>query len=724
MKLHKLASMLASTSIALSAFADDHGGDSPDYLSPFNVIGTKSDISYLEGTGTVLDSEELGPFFHTDITEILRQVPGVYVRPEEGYGFFPNISIRGNDPNRSGKVTILEDGIPSSPAPFSDPSAYYSPTAGRMAGFEILKGSSQLKHGPNTTGGVLNYLSTPIPNEQKSYFRASYGDYSEVISHAYSGGKLNFGGGQLGYLLEVFDHRSDGWKTLNMAPMNNPDRSMPISKTDMNFKLGYEFAGGGYLEFKYGNTFMDADVSYQGEPDLATFNSNPYSVPFTSAWDNMDSHQHRYYLRYINELSENVGFTTTLFHNEFNRNWYKSNGVKNWNYDAAYRTANGLPAASLNISTPEDDVHWQVKSNNRNYKVTGLQGNFDIELGANDIDLGFRVMKEDYTQNPYHIDDYNYTHATNSVQIAANTYDADGDDPYLHSESMELYLTDTITIGSLNVTPGIRYTSVDYTYKTDKGSLDDTLVGIGANYELAESTILFAGLHQGHAMPGSKAAQNTATSMKEIEESVCFEIGVRGALGKLFYEVAFFNTDFENLLAAKSLANNVSNTYNVGDANTRGIEGFIATDLGENFGIGIPVSLTATFTDSEFEKLSATSSSGFTGSGFYADAEVGNSFAFIPDTQLNFRIGLEFDKKSTYLNYHYQDDVFTTAGNTESLESYGVLDWSGFLELKEGVTAFAKVTNLTDNDYAHSNLPRGYRPGAPRVWSLGMEFDF
>jgi Fe(3+) dicitrate transport protein len=365
-----------------------------------------------------------------------------------------------------------------------------------------------------------------------------------------------------------------------------------------------------------------------------------------------------------------------------------------------------------------------VKSNNRNYKVTGLQGNFDIELGANDIDLGFRVMKEDYTQNPYHIDDYNYTHATNSVQIAANKYDADGDDPYLHSESMELYLTDTITIGSLNVTPGIRYTSVDYTYKTDKGSLDDTLVGIGANYELAESTILFAGLHQGHAMPGSKAAQNTATSMKEIEESVCFEIGVRGALGKLFYEVAFFNTDFENLLAAKSLANNVSNTYNVGDANTRGIEGFIATDLGENFGIGIPVSLTATFTDSEFEKLSATSSSGFTGSGFYADAEVGNSFAFIPDTQLNFRIGLEFDKKSTYLNYHYQDDVFTTAGNTESLESYGVLDWSGFLELKEGVTAFAKVTNLTDNDYAHSNLPRGYRPGAPRVWSLGMEFDF
>ena len=129
-------------------------------------------------------------------------------------GFFPNISIRGNDPNRSGKVTILEDGVPSAPAPFSSPSAYYAPTAGRMAGFEVLKGSSQLKYGPNTTGGVINYLSTPIPDQQKSMFVLVMVITCEIISHAYSGGKLNFSSGKLGYLLEVFDHRSDGWKTL------------------------------------------------------------------------------------------------------------------------------------------------------------------------------------------------------------------------------------------------------------------------------------------------------------------------------------------------------------------------------------------------------------------------------------------------------------------------------------------------------------------------------
>jgi len=159
MKIQQLASMLASTSIAFSAFADDHG--EKDQLSPFNVIGTKADVPSLKGSGAILDKSDLDKFYYTDINDILRQVPGVYVRPETGYGFFPNISLRGVDPNRSAKVTLMEDGIPTAPTPYADPSAYYSPTAGRMAGFEVLKGTSSLKHGPNTTGGVINYLSTP-----------------------------------------------------------------------------------------------------------------------------------------------------------------------------------------------------------------------------------------------------------------------------------------------------------------------------------------------------------------------------------------------------------------------------------------------------------------------------------------------------------------------------------------------------------------------------------
>ena len=712
MKIQKLASMLASTSIAFSAFADNHEGT--DHLSPFNVIGTKSDVSVLQGSGTVLDSSDLKTFKYTDIHDILRQVPGVYVRPEEGYGFFPNISIRGNDPGRSGKITILEDGVPSAPSPFASPAAYYSPTAGRMAGFEILKGSSQLKYGPNTTGGVINYLSTPIPDAGKSYLRVSYGENSEIISHAYSGSKVDFAGGKLGYLLEVFDHRSDGWKSLNLAPLGMPNRDMPIAKTDMNFKLGYEF-GSQYLEFKYGNTFMDSDVSYQGQDDKAAYATNPYLVPFTANWDNMDSHQHRYYLRHIAELSDAMNLTSTLFHNEFNRDWYKMNGIDEWN-------------SPTSISTPTTDVHWQNKHNNRNYKVTGFQTNLDFEVGANDFDLGFRIMSEDYIQNPYTVDDYNYTLATNSVLITANVGDSklDGVDPYEHSDSTEIYLTDTVSFGALTVTPGVRYTKVDYQYKNHTGSVDDVLLGIGSNYVLSDTLSVFAGVHEGHAMPGAGTVKNQNGRIdKEIEESLAFEIGARGMFGKIGYELAYFNTSFENLLAGKNIGTGIADTYNVGDASIQGLEVSLATDFGSDQGFGIPVSLSATFSDSEFDSLkSDTVGGGFTGSGIYKGAVVGNSFAYVPDMQLNLRGGLVFDKASTYLNYRYQDEVYTTGANTDKIGSQGILDWSGFYDIKKGVNVFAKVSNLTDEQYTHSTLPRGDRPGAPRLWSLGMEFDF
>ena len=72
-----------------------------------------------------------------------------------------------------------------------------------------------MKHGPNTTGGIINYISTPIPENQQSHLRASYGEYNERVAHAFSGGKTELGTGKLGYLVEIFDHRTDGFKTIN-----------------------------------------------------------------------------------------------------------------------------------------------------------------------------------------------------------------------------------------------------------------------------------------------------------------------------------------------------------------------------------------------------------------------------------------------------------------------------------------------------------------------------
>ena len=733
MKIQKLASMLASTSIAFSAFADDHG--EKDYLSPFNVIGTKADVQTLQGSGTVLNSTDLDYFMHTDITEILRQVPGVYVRPEEGYGLFPNISLRGVDPSRSQKITILEDGIPSSPSPFSGPAAYYSPTAGRMAGFEILKGSSSLKYGPNNSGGVINYLSTPIPEAQTSKLRGSYGDFNERVAHAYSGGTVDFADGKLGYLLEVFDHRTDGWKTIaNDTTTLGVYKSgkAPIYKNDMLFKLSYEFGEGNYLEFKAGKTDLDGDVSYLGVTK-ADFNANPYQRYTGTRHDNMDSDQTRYYLRYLKEINDTTKLTAAIFSNEFNRNWYKISKV------AGKSVGEGVLGDANNVAILKGDADGTIvyKHNDRTYETQGVQANLDFELGSHALDLGFRYTNDDYTYNPGYTEDTYDMSTVTGLALASSTGPKNTkSDTYMESEALEVYLLDEFSLGALTLTPGVRYTSVDYfthgggVYLESDGtnvhtdtSLSTTLLGIGSTYELG-SNILFASVHQGQALPGPKTK-----GLKNEETSLGFEIGLRSNGASSFaYEVAYFNTAFDDMFIYPSTGSGSTTGSQVGEVDTSGFELLLAKDFG-NDSVGVPLQFALTYTDAEYG--TSMNSAKEKAKDRYDNATKGNNIPFIPELQFNIRGGLVFDKASTYLNYHWQDKVYVNGSNTveipgfdATIPSYGVLDWSGFYEIKDGVSAFAKVTNLGDEVYTMSDLPDGYRPGAPRIWSIGMEFDF
>jgi len=158
------------------------------------ILGSKFEAKNRTGSAYFVSKKELQQQNYTDINRVLGQVPGVSIYEEDGFGLRPNISLRGTSPERSSKINIMEDGVLIAPAPYSASAAYYFPNINRMQSVEVLKGSSQIQYGPNTTGGAINFVSTEIPNDFRANLRTSYGTYNTLNSYANVGDSFkNFG---------------------------------------------------------------------------------------------------------------------------------------------------------------------------------------------------------------------------------------------------------------------------------------------------------------------------------------------------------------------------------------------------------------------------------------------------------------------------------------------------------------------------------------------------
>ena len=220
--------ILSNKNINLKLSLDENHINLPELLiQSFSLINGEKNRKEAIGSAHFISNTDLTKYNNTNIHQVLMKVPGINLQEEDGFGLRPNIGIRGAGIERSSKITIMEDGIMMAPAPYSSPAAYYFPTVGRMNSIEILKGSSQIKSGPLTTGGSVNFISTPIPEIFKSSILLIGGTNNYRNFHGYSGGTFK----NLGILIEGFNYSSSGFKNLESK------KPTGFNKQDFNIKI-------------------------------------------------------------------------------------------------------------------------------------------------------------------------------------------------------------------------------------------------------------------------------------------------------------------------------------------------------------------------------------------------------------------------------------------------------------------------------------------------------
>ena len=699
-----------------------------DNVESVTIIGSKEDAKNLAGSGTVINNEDLEKAMDTDIAKILSAVPGMYMRTEEGYGLRPNISIRGTAIERSGKVAIMEDGVLVAPSPYTSSAAYYFPTTGRIHSVEVLKGPSAVSQGPQTIGGAINLISTPIPELNSGKFVQELGENGMSRTHAYYGGTS----GKLGALIEVHEHSSDGFDSIA-----NVGGDTGFDKSDLMIKARYE-SGNHSLTFKMVDLDETSNQTYVGLSQ-ASFNANPRMRYGATAYDEMMNDGEQSSLTYVGDF-DNFDVVFTSWSNDYHRDWFK---VSDFNNDSEHgerddineliSDANNGSANAQAILDGELAVEIEYKHNNRYYTNEGYQFVISTDIGIHAIKLGYRDMEDSESR----VQAYEYADqsADGSLSALYGYRGLGGSNNRLReSTATSYYLEDTMDFGRLNLTVGYRSEDYDQRHRRwDEGAgpnltavrntivrdtfaeNDHTTSSFAATYDLNDNVMLVAGFHQGM----------TPMFGAEPEEADNTEIGLRFSEGTTNIEAFYFSSDYSNLAAECTLVSGAScdatesAVFSGGEADVSGLE-FSGSWIIEGVGVTYPIALSYTSTDATFNNSSE--------SDYFGLVAAGDDLPYIPSSSMSLVAG--FISDSGLSGNLRLIDVgsscsIAACGKFNKIDAHTILDANLKKSLNDSMDVYVIIENILDDENIISRAPsEGARSQKPRTMKVGFSYKF
>lgn len=637
-------------------------------------------LSY-PGGRDVVEPETKDTYPDQNIGTVLRRVPGVYFLPENGNDSRITIGLRGNDPRRSGLTAVLVDGIPVCEAPYGNTDVDGLPIAfERIWRTDVIRGGASIRYGPNSAGGVVNFLTEPVPESPMVRLGSRYGsddDWSESLA---VGGTWD----RLGVLFSGVVKGGDGFR----------DNS-EYKDEDGALKLRWAASETSTLS-AYVSRFVEPHAQQPGGLTQAAYDADPEQSLRTGSYFRFDTN--RYVLQWDNALGEDEGFGLKYWYQEGTRILYDFRPIVQ--PFSVFRVQD----SQFDSSALEGSYHWRTT-------WLGLRHTFFHSA---------RFLTETN-------DEFYYRGPLAGGPLIT---------PYeLHAlfegRAFSTFHEDVIALrDDLDLGIGARFESIDMFGRSRDDdsqivqSYTEFLPEANLTWRVTPETALYASYQRSFFPPQYETGFDPASVLyapTKPEHSDAFELGARSRAAEgLECSLAVFDTEFHDKIDFINTPDGKI-PVNTGHARALGIELGANYDCGANAHALEGLSLYGSLTAQRSRIESGANEGNDTPNSPHLLASWGTQYDHAP-TGLWGRVG------GSYAASSFKDLANTPSGTADGINgpepSFTLWDCAVGWNQKPDRTGFAislGVTNLFDTEY-YRRFATGIYPGAPRQFFAAISY--
>ncbi|WOL30077.1 TonB-dependent siderophore receptor [Pseudomonas fragi] len=653
-----------------------------------DVLGAASDqeVRTYAGSRSVIDSSDLKKASTRGLDDALQRVPGIKIFDETGTGALPQISVRGLYESRSGRIQALSDGIPLALAPYGQTGLSLFPmTMATVDRVDIVRGGAAVQYGPNNVGGVINFISKPIPREWETTLQEKT--------------TFNAGGRQLwdtylgtgGYLTDNFGLQLD----INTL---SGEYGREHSDTDVqNYRLRGQWNIDDDRDLSFGVQHYKADMDLAGALSVKDYKDDPRQS--TRPLDRFEGDTDRVWGTYTQRLGamgpfDSVEFSWTNFAHNSHRNFVV-----------------GLPFTPDGTAVTKQDGP-------RDFKVWGSEPRISATIDGATVGqtwlLGARYVSEDIS--------YKVNRQSLATGVTAPFRDWKFDD-----SARAFYISNAISLldHRLTITPGARYENARMNYSDGitgferENKSEEWLPGLTVGYQANDAWYVYANAQKSLRPP--QVTQIVKEGAVGAELAWNYETGVRYTPWEgMRVDFNLYRIDFDDQIVYNATTDRFDN---LGSTRHQGFE----TDI-----FWTPQAMRDLDLHAGYAYLDAKQRNGT-----YKDNEVPYSSRnqFMVDARYRFAEHWTYNLDGLYISKAYTDAANTREENASAsvgeLPSYWV--WNTAIERefpladKSILTASAGISNLFNREYYFRGIdtsPWGRQPAPERSLTLGVNYRF